>query len=351
MPTPVLAQVKAFDKSIENKFSFTYSGNQIFKIHVVIKRNSDNVVVYNNTIASMQTYYNLPANSLPTNGISYNISISVFDVNNVESTASYPVLFYCYTQPVFKTNINTNQIIGNSYFDAIITYSQAENELLKEFEFILYDGNQMQIYTTNVLYPAVTTKATISSLVNNNQYYLQATGITTQGTILDTGLVLFSCSYIQPFDFSRVELTNLPEQAMIKIKSNFASVDGFYTGGVSPTYVNGTEIDLSKSGNIVTYPQGFNIGGDFTKEKLFRNPTPYSTILTMNNDSYNIIIRYMLGIFSGVQKCYFLLTATNAITSYRITTSPMAVLTSTQQVYVMVQRINNLFDMTVTIKT
>jgi len=340
----VLKNQPAFDCAQEHNFSFTWDGNQVFKNRLKIFRNSDNVVVYNQIQTRMQLNHILPANSLPTNGISYSAQVSVFDINGIESPLSSPILFYCYTTPVLSLNITSNQIIRNSNFNAQISYSQAQGELLKEFQIILYDVNHSQIYSTGVLYPTVTMQAVISSLVNNNKYYLKAIGITVEGTEIDTGFIPFSVSYIQPNSFRQVELTNLPRQGVIRIASHMISVTG-KSNPSPPIYIGDSKVDLRVSGSEVLFDEGFSITGDFSLEYVSQDFIPYSTILELPNGTYTIKIKYMLGKFVGqsVQQAYFLLTAQNSLTEYRICSTPMTIPTG-QPIYLFIQRVNNLYE-------
>lgn len=351
MASPILLQIKAFDSSTEQKFYFTYSGNQTVKNHLKIYKNSDSSLVYDQIQSTFQTYHTVSANTL-TNGIQYYAIISSIDVNNNETTFSSPVLFYCYTTPTFLLNITENQIIQSSTYQVEITYSQIENELLKEFEINLYDSNLSQIFTTDVLYPSNTTSATISSLISNSQYNIRATGITMEGTELDTGYIKFSVTYIQPTFFSQVELTNLPHQAMVRIKSNMISVEG-KSNPSPPTYINNEKVDLTTNGSYVVFDSGFSVTGNFTREKLIEKINSYAVIDELNNGTDKIKITQMIGKFAGdtENQVYCVLTASNSISNYRICSNRLPLPTDNQQIYVIYQRINNLYDIKITLKS
>ena len=341
MNIPILKQQSAFDGTQEHKLEFTWQGNQVFKNRLIVRKNSDNVVIYDAVSDNMQLFSMLPANILP-NGTQYSAQVSVFDVNNVESPLSSPILFYCYTSPTFDINISENQIIHNSNYTVVMSYSQLENELLQDFQIILYDTSYNQIFSSGLLYPTQTTSTIISSLTNNTQYNIKAIGTTVEGTILDTGYISFSVAYIQPDLFSMVELTNLPHQASIKIKTNFIDIEGKSTSQ-PPTFIDGTKIDLRVNGEKVEFNKGINFNS-FTMEYTGQDITPCSTFLQLSNGVYNISVRYMLGKFNDIQQCYFLLTVQNSFTEYRIATQPMNVLNNGQSVNVIIKKINNLYD-------
>lgn len=352
MAAPMLLQVKAFDKSLEQRFIFTYDGNQSVKNHLKIYKNSDSSLVYDQIQETFQLSHTLPGDSLPNNGVQYYAVVSAIDSNNVESEFSAPILFCCYTTPTFSLNIIENQIIQNSSYPVEISYAQAENEALKEFQIILYDSNFAQIFTTGVLYPTVTTSATISSLIDTSQYNVRATGITMEGTELDTGYVKFSVSYFRPSLFSKVELTNIPKQAIVRIKSNMISIDG--TSNPSPpSYIDNEKVDLTENGSYVLFDEGFEIDGDFTREKLIEKITPYSIIDELSSNSgQKIQVKLMIGRFGGdtQDQIYCVLTASNSIAKYRVCSNSLPLISDDQQIYVIYQRKKNLYDIKIQLK-
>jgi len=351
MSTPILTNQSAFDSIYVHNFTFTWNGSQAFKNRLVIKKNSDDSIIYDSVITTFQLYHTLPLNTL-INGTLYNAKLSVFDINNVESSFSNTILFYCYSSPVFYfSNIAEEQVIQNSSFLAQLFYSQTEGELLRSYQATLYDSNKSQLYTTGLVY-STNLEISLSNLSDSSQYFIRAIGQTINGMSLDTGYISFSVTYIQPALYSLLELTNVPNKGYIKITSNMISVEGTSTPN-PPTYINNEKVDLSASGTNVIFDNGFTITKDFSFDLLGQDFTSYSTICELNNGSYKIEVISMIGKFDGqsVQQMYFTLNVYNSITNYRICSNPMAIPDASQQVYILIRRIGNLYDIKTTLKT
>ncbi len=345
---PILFNVAAFDKANKQKFYFSWNGNQAFKNRLQIFVNSNSTKVYDQTQDSMQLYHTL-ASGVLTNGTQYRAVLSVFDSKNNESVVSSPVLFYCYTNPTFSLNISNTQIIKNSSYTVELSYSQSEGELLQQFEIILYDSSQSQIYSTDVLYPTVTMSTVISGLANSKQYYIQATGTTVEGTFLSTGMIEFSVNYVTPTLFSKVELTNLPNSGQMKVTSHMISIEG-KSNPSHPTYIDSEKIDLTVQGSYVAFDSGYSIADNFTGDYTCQTFTFPSDILTMTNGINTIKITVAKALFDGEteEKMYAILTANNSYLDYRIVSNHISVPEDSQQVRVTYQRIDNLYNIRLT---
>ena len=219
-----LYNINAFDKSKEQIFSFVWNGNQSFGNILQIRDNISNIVVYQEKQTTMQLKHTLPANTLK-NGMYYNARIAVVDIDNNVSEYSDPILFYCFTTPIFIfDNIEENQIIKNSSYQVNMLYSQLENEQLQSWEISLYDNSQSIVKTSGVCY---TDKIvyTLTNLEDNQTYYIRATCHTLNGMEVDTGYLLFSVNYVQPSVYSILTLENISNEGYIKLQSNVRAVE------------------------------------------------------------------------------------------------------------------------------
>ena len=90
----------------------------------------------------MRLEHIIPTNSGLVNGTLYNISVKVTDNNGIDSEWSDPVLFYCYSTPTFKINIEPNQLIQAQTYGVNITYTQPEGELLQSYRVRVYNSNE-----------------------------------------------------------------------------------------------------------------------------------------------------------------------------------------------------------------
>ena len=348
---PVLFNIAAFDKAHEQNFYFSWSGNQAFKNRLRIYKNSDSTLIYDTTLTSMQLYHTLSANTTGMiNGIQYRATIAVIDKDNVESTQSSPILFYCYTTPTFSLNISANQIIQNSMFVSEITYNQIENEDLKEFEITLFDSGMAKIFSSGVLYPSITNSAILSSLQDGNLYYIEASGVTSENTKLSTGVIPFSVRYSTPTVFTKVELQNQEESGKIKIRSNMVSIEG-KSNPSPPAYVNNEKVDLTSNGSYVIFDDGYVIVNDFTMRKICDHIKYPSVIDTFSNGIDKITLTMMKGIFETnvTEEIYCVLTVTNGTLNYRVCSNKIFKPLDTQQIYVLVQKKNNLYNVQISL--
>ena len=91
---PTLLPVPAFDATQQFTFTFTaQSGtSQIVANKLVIRNQDTNDIVYEEKQETYRYEHTLNAGEL-TNGVYYNATLTVFDANDNESTASIPILF------------------------------------------------------------------------------------------------------------------------------------------------------------------------------------------------------------------------------------------------------------------
>lgn len=348
---PILNPIPAFDATKEQIITFNvYSGDQVFGNTITIKNNQTGEIVYTDTLASFQYNNTIPANTL-TNGLYYNITVATLDSSQqVQSPVSYPVAFYCYTNPTLTiTNITEGETIQSSSFIFKGLYNQLEGELLNSWQYILYDFNKDIItktplsYDDNIVYP-------IQGLDNNTQYYIELTGITVNKTQITSGILGFSVQYIRPPNFSIVELTNDYENGYIQINSNIVAIDG--TSNPDPvTYIENKEVDLTEDGSWVNWDSGFNIANDFTIRIWGRNYTLNSNLLTASssqdttNNPYKFTLDYME---STDNKVYMQLKAWSGLNMpYIITSNEIEKPTEKQQIFTWIRKKNNLYDLVI----
>lgn len=293
---PTIHNISPFDSSIGTIVSFSWSGNQIYKIRCLIKENESGNIVYNQTIDTMKTYFPIPADSGLVNGTDYVCYITVFDINNTESASQDTgKRFCCRSTPVFRLSIEADEIIRASSFETVLSYSQPEGEELDSCCITLYSYQKTALQSSGTVYD---TSASISwfltALENANQYYIRAAGETVNGMALDTGYILFTVAYTQSQVFSTLELNNLPETGGIEIRSNIISTMG--TADHEVIYIDGEKADLRD--NAVTFNIGFEIEGAFSQVIKLSRPSLNQPFLQLT-DSGNTSVTccYREGIF------------------------------------------------------
>lgn len=291
---PILYSMAAFDARVENTFTFNViGGDQVVKNQLTIINQSNNNIVYQEEQTTFAFKHILPANIL-VNGDYYSAYIVTYNSGGESSSPSASIQFYCYSQPFFAfTNIPVTNLITNSNYIFEVSYSQEQGELLNSYTFNLYDAQRSLLSSSGLKYIGgvvplpINLSYTFSGLKDGTSYYVQATGQTVQGTIIETAFINFSVSYIEPNVFSIINLTNNCKGGYIIVQSNLTEIAGS-SNPSPPIYLDGdTAVDLREDGSYVIWDDGFNLSMDFTASLWGREFNENSTIITLGNKSNN----------------------------------------------------------------
>lgn len=342
----IIHDIEPFDSAKGSTIYFTWNGNQIHQVKCTIKNNETGNIVYTDTVASMRQQYDIPADSGLINGTYYIAYITVFDIDENESSIQdIGTPFYCFSTPTFNLSINENDVIKASAYQVNISYLQSEDEILDSYEIILYSYGKTQLQSSGTIYNTDTSTYTISSLENANQYYIRAIGTTLHGMELDTGYILFSVSYVQAQLFTTLELNNREEIGAIEIKSNIVSTEA--TSEKEVEYINGTKADLRD--NSITFDVGFEVNGDFTQIFKFEKPNINDVIVIFTGEEINGEIYYREGSYSdsGGLKAYFELVVDTYGTKYVLMSNYIDIPYDNQQFSLLVNRVGNYYDIKV----
>lgn len=338
-----------FDATKEHEFLYSYSGNQQFKVEMIIRKNSTDEIVYQGIQTTFLLKYVLPANSIP-NGQDYTAQILVYDKDNDPSPLSDKKFFSCFLTPIFYIeNLAEHQIVGNSNYSINIYYSQATNELLDYYIVNLMDYSGKVIQTSGSVY-AVSGSMTYSltGLLDNAQYKIQILGKTLNGMNIAAGVIEFSVDYIAPSSFVLVQLENIPQQASVKIKSNIILIDG-KSNPEPPIYINDESVNLTNPEHWVRFDQGFSIERDFAISIECRSMQENKIFFKLSDGSSNntITLQKGRGIFNGVEQNYLVLHATNKSIRYRCVSNLIPTILDHEWVSIEIVRQNNLFNVTI----
>lgn len=339
--------IAPFDSSVGTNINFTWSGNQIYKVRCIIKNNATGATAYDSSIDTMKQVYTLPPTPTLINGTKYVAYITVFDVDDNESSIqNIGTPFYCFTTPTFNLSITNGDIIRASSYSIGLNYHQTENELLNWFNITLYSYQKTSLDSSGAKYDTSDLSYIVTNLQNATQYYIRATGETVNGMNLDTGYILFTVSYTTAQIFSKLELNNIPETGAIEIKSNIISAEGVPEKEV--TYIDGEYADLRD--NSVTFDEGYEIDGDFTKIFKFSKPKRNSVIKEFGTtDKLKVKIYYRQGSYSDSngEKGYFELVANSCGINYIVNSNYVDILAGDYYyIYsLLVNRKNGYFDL------
>ena len=295
---PILNSTVAFDASQEHIFTFNViGGDQVVRNQLTIVRQSDGIIVYQSSQETFSYTHTLLANSL-TNGVYYSAYIQTYNYNGDISANSNSIPFYCYSTPNFEfQNIPVSGVITNPNFNFEVLYNQNEGEALNSYIFNLYNTQGTLLATSGTLYTSsgavpLTIYYNFAGFADNTNYYIKATGITSQGTQISTTINSFYVQYSNPSEYAIVELNNNCEGGYITIKSNLSEIDG-ESNPDPPNYVNdNTAIDLTQSGDYVLWNKNFIIDGDFTASLWGNHFNSNSNIITMESENTILSVNY-----------------------------------------------------------
>lgn len=302
------------------------------------------------TTTTYQFRATVPANTL-TNGTYYQAYITTKDAQGNVSPQSNIIQFYCYSQPTFVfSNMPVANIVKNSSYNFNVEYNQVENEGLNAYVFNLYNESNILISTSGTLYNTdATLPLTISylftGLENNTSYKIQATGVTSQGTQISTILTEFSVQYVQPVLYSLLQLTNNCQEGYTTVTANVAAISGT-SNPTPPVYIANKEVDLTANGAWVKWDNNFEAKGNWTLGLWGRSCNSNSQILQMSNTNGDII------------KLYYIVDDTNIYIKGEIVpdgfvfgaviqSNIIPLPTSTQQIFIWLRRINNIYQLTI----
>ena len=198
--TPIVYSLPALDATKDNTIVFSANGGEpIVKNEIKILTNDENeTVVYNNIETTTFHGQTIPANTL-TNGGYYKVVFRTYDASDNTSEWSNYQPFYCFSEPTLTFNISSEQVIHDSYFDAVLTYNQAEGERLNYVVISFYDINNNlisysdRIFNSNM--PPLSFNYYLGNLENNKAYKIKAEGVTVEKTWIETDFITFYVSY------------------------------------------------------------------------------------------------------------------------------------------------------------
>lgn len=260
LSTPIIPKIDTFDPSQERLIEFIYTGNQIIKNRAIVIDNETYQTVYDNEQYRMRLDHSFPAGTFSP-GRAYQIRIKVYDNFGNESEFSSPVLFHCYSTPVFIfSNLTNDQIIRAANVDLNLSYQQDQNDPIKEFQFQLYDYDKSLITTSSNLYDENKMNYSFTHLKNEHTYYARAIGLTTHDMQIDTGFVSFIIQYVMIPTNVLFLVKNHTADGTISLESGVIDI-GYETTNDNYTIKNG-ELIIGAD-NTVTYNNGFTIEDEF----------------------------------------------------------------------------------------
>lgn len=246
-PSP---QNEVRDMLLNQIFSVIIDGVRCTDYQIRIYRVSDNVLVHDSTKLTLGTpladgeslEHTLTGGTITNTGTdSYKWTIEVW--NNTESVVSREFQFFAKTTPVLF--FSPPATITSQSYEFTATLAQAEDDIVANYTFELYDSNDELIEDSGLI-TSFNIKHTFEGFVNGDNLKVRLFGTTTGNDTFDSGLIAFDVSYAEP------SLTIVPEAivdqetSLVTIsRSEVVQIIGTGTGDV--TY----ESDIFTSGDTV----------------------------------------------------------------------------------------------------
>lgn len=346
MATVYVKSISAFDALIDKTIDFDYSGNLCTKNRLIIYNSANNTPVYDNTITPSYTLsHTIPANTL-VNGTSYYCTITAYYTsNNVEYsvTSSASNIWKCLTTATWSIDgISSGTVIGNSYYDFKINYTQSQNELVNEYYIVLYNPSGTTYWSSGTLYD-ISATTTATGLPNSTVLYARAYGTTVNGLSLDTGKIQVTIDYQVPSMYSVAYLENDKWHGWVKATTNILDVEG--TGSGSYSFVDSKYVDLSSANSNVVFDKNFAMNGTSVIEALLYNVNANKSIMTLGGENINAIVTFRSGIFSSGTLFFAEFKEQNS--GYVLYSNMIAVPPPTNLIHLWIKRKNGLYDCTI----
>lgn len=303
---PIIPKLPAIDLTKENRIPFYWKGtnpygHRLFFYETNVTSVNDTQepfadAFYEEAETTMQLFHTLTANhNVLKNGKSYYIRVQVYETEDKISDLSDQVLLYCRTTPNFKIEgISDGQSLQDNTAHLQISYSQKEDEPLKEYEISLYDDTYTRLASTGTICHNGCPDYIwhLSGLVNHTSYYLRASGSTLNDMPLDTGFLKVCISY-KPLPLSSsLTLKNDDANGVIKVSSNILSI-GYRTSRPESLPRDPIPLDLT-GGNWLSYDENVPLADDFVLTAVLKNPEPYQEVLSLSGRDFHISVTYMI---------------------------------------------------------
>ena len=257
MSTPVGISKSCFDATQDTTFQFSCNGGDrvvgnVLKIY-------DNTNTLCSTITTTTYVYEavLPKNTL-TNGNLYYFTFQTIGLNNIYSSESEKVAFYCQTQVTLIWSNYVNKITASSYSVSFAVNNISSFDSVDKINLVV-KSIETSSETTYSLSNG-TLICTIENLEDNSTYTLQATGVTTKGLSFSSTTYTFKVKILNNELDADFEVVNNCKQGYNQIKSNIIEIEG--TCNLDEKYVDSEAFDCI--GRTITFNQGFFINNDFS---------------------------------------------------------------------------------------
>ncbi len=336
---PIINLFTPFDALANYTISFIATGgDQVVAHEIEIENNRTQTQVYIQKQNVFQLQHSLTANTL-TNGVEYRIRVRTYNQANTTSAWSDWMIFKCLTTPIVLITNITDGKINNQTYTFTGSYSQADDEPLQSYRYLLYNQHQALLQSFDEKFD-VLLKQEMGGLENNTVIYIELKVITVNGVEASSGLVQVTPVYIQPTITTMLNLKNDKDKAAIQITANIIQIIGTAT---NYTYEDNDWINV-KTGNV-NFDEGFNLDGDFTLKLWLKDIVAEDIVILklLGSQGYTDI-KFYNNIFHAFKQVH-----THDLVSHFISNS-ITLPTATNILYLQIQQVDDLLQLQCEIK-
>ena len=340
---PVILSMTPWDSTVDYQLKFTYAGGMPVSNRLIIYDANSGALVYDKTETSSHFYHTIVHGSLE-NGHQFRAYISVTEDNHIESPTSDEAYFWCLKTPVFELVFPELDVYNSPNVQALIRYSQAENEELYSYSYKLYNYSKLLVADSGILYVKSGTidpyySYWFKGLSDKTHYYIQAEGVTRKGIPVKTEMKHFFVDY-EGKEITSVLNLYSDANATVTGNLNIIAIDADENSD-DYTYIGSQVVLLDQD---IHYNNNFEIVGDFTCSLKARMTHGNLRLLKMNRKNSSGFIEVSSMVYED--QVVYRLRVNNGLSDYNLFSEPMTV-NNDDAVIIHFRRINNIYKLIV----
>lgn len=291
------------DNSVDYGKTNIYTNTDFINLNVEPK---PTIIIWNDI-----KYLFIPMDTL-NDGMDYKISVNRYvDYGKLEKSSEY-FIQYVFSLPIINfvnytyednSGIHSGDIsIDNGFHSVTLPhpvctihciYSQYENDILKNYQFTLYNSKGEVIGGTEKIFKSSSPTFVCENLNNNSQYILQFCCISQSGNIVYSDNLQITTNYKQSSLYSDI-IFGLDEiSAENRITVSIVEFTGTTDDDDNPlTYIDDEKVQISGE-RFVNFKDKYNlITHNFLIRIWLEDIVSNANILTLYNDRYSIVVKY-----------------------------------------------------------
>jgi hypothetical protein len=301
-PSTIFPNNESVDFSEDQIFRTKINGRQVTDYQIIIRKISDNSLVYDSNKISLTTVLydkEIILHTITADVIAFKGELKwvVTTWNGTENTTSKETPFYSFSLPALSLNVPS--VINQKKYEFLINYNQSEDIPVNKYKFIWYSENDEVIEDTDYIYSG-SLRHIFDGFISGETYKIEGMIETIYGVIVSTGKQTFTATYLSPSLVIKPNVEYLSDKSAIKMtwkKPN--SVIGFVNGTYeySDDFIVNENKGLKLNENSFEYYDNLNIEEDFIATIVYKPNAEFTNGKMVELDDNNYIVGYEDGRF------------------------------------------------------